>query len=201
MANRFETYFVAYYAYFTSKLNQFKKKQHYSNFKNMSTWENIRLIARTPLFDWSNIHPRFYTFVEHSYLKPQLHIPDSGYDSDETYIVKSGWLKQKNSEIPTMSHDVPTVSLRLLYDSWRCYYDATSMSLRCYYDATTAESRHNRRTVVLHSWWIGMNLDESGGGGGGWIVMTDDTLINLELPRMTTNTTTMPLGMIPIPLQ
>ena len=39
---------------------------------------------------------------------------------DETYIVKSGCIgmvKTENSEIPTMSHDVPTVSLRLLYDS------------------------------------------------------------------------------------
>ena len=38
----------------------------------------------------------------------------------ETYIVKSGCIgmvKTENSEIPTMSHDVPTVSLRLLYDS------------------------------------------------------------------------------------
>ena len=64
---------------------------------------------------------------------------------------KIGMVRTENSEIPTMSHDVPTVSLRLLYDSWRCYYDAT-----------TAESRHKRRTVVLHSWWVGMNLDESG---------------------------------------
>ena len=39
---------------------------------------------------------------------------------DETYVVKSGCIgmvKTENSEIPTMSHDVPTVSLRLLYDS------------------------------------------------------------------------------------
>ena len=39
---------------------------------------------------------------------------------DETYIVKSGcvgMVKTENSEISTMSHDVPTVSLRLLYDS------------------------------------------------------------------------------------
>ena len=39
---------------------------------------------------------------------------------DETYIVKSGCIgmvKTENSEIPTMSHDVPTVSLRLFYDS------------------------------------------------------------------------------------
>ena len=36
------------------------------------------------------------------------------------HIVKSGCVgvvKTENSEIPTMSHDVPTVSLRLLYDS------------------------------------------------------------------------------------
>ena len=39
---------------------------------------------------------------------------------DETYIDKSGCIgmvKTENSEIPTMFHDVPTVSLRLLYDS------------------------------------------------------------------------------------
>ena len=39
---------------------------------------------------------------------------------DETYVVKSGCIgmvKTENSEIPTMSHDAPTVSLRLLYDS------------------------------------------------------------------------------------
>ena len=36
---------------------------------------------------------------------------------DETYIVKSGcigMIKTENSEIPSMSHDVPTVSLRLI---------------------------------------------------------------------------------------
>ena len=35
----------------------------------------------------------------------------------------------------------------------------------------------------------------------GWFVMTDDTPINPELPRMTTNTTTMPLGTILILLR
>ena len=39
---------------------------------------------------------------------------------DVTYIVKSGCIgmvKTENSEIPTMSHDVPTVSPRIHYDS------------------------------------------------------------------------------------
>ena len=42
---------------------------------------------------------------------------------------KIGTVKTENSEIPTMSHDVPTVSPRILYDSWRCYYDATTSLL------------------------------------------------------------------------
>ena len=39
---------------------------------------------------------------------------------DVTYIVTSGCIrtdKTENSEIPTMSHDVPTVSQRIYYDS------------------------------------------------------------------------------------
>ena len=50
--NRFETSFVACYAYFTAKLHQFKKKT-LGQFENqfvfviMSPTENIRLIART----------------------------------------------------------------------------------------------------------------------------------------------------------
>ena len=45
MVNRFETYFVAYHAYFTAEL-------HLGHFENlvfviMSTMENISLIART----------------------------------------------------------------------------------------------------------------------------------------------------------
>ena len=50
MVNRFETYFVAYYAYFTAKLHQFLKTLgHFENlvFVIMSTRENIRLIARS----------------------------------------------------------------------------------------------------------------------------------------------------------
>ena len=39
-------------------------------------------------------------------------------------------IKTENSEIPTMSHDVPTVSLRLLYDSLQCYYDDTTVLLQ-----------------------------------------------------------------------
>ena len=47
MVNRFEVYFVAYYAYFTAELHlvQFENLV----FVTMSTRENIRLIARTPL--------------------------------------------------------------------------------------------------------------------------------------------------------
>ena len=52
MVNCFETYSVAHYAYFTAKLHQFLKTS--GQFENlvfviMSTRENIRLIARTPL--------------------------------------------------------------------------------------------------------------------------------------------------------
>ena len=50
MVNRFETYFVAYYAYFTAKLH--KHLKHKGDFENlvfviMSTRDYIRLIART----------------------------------------------------------------------------------------------------------------------------------------------------------
>ena len=53
IVNHFETYFVAYYAYFTVERHQFKKKT-LGQFENlvfviMSTRENIRLIARTSL--------------------------------------------------------------------------------------------------------------------------------------------------------
>ena len=34
----------------------------------------------------------------------------------------------ENSEITTVSQDVPTVSLRLDYDSIRCYYGATTVA-------------------------------------------------------------------------
>ena len=52
MVNRFETYFVVYYAYFTAELHQFNKTL--GQFENlvfviMSTRENIRLIARSSL--------------------------------------------------------------------------------------------------------------------------------------------------------
>ena len=52
MVNRFETYFVAYYAYFTAKLHQFKKTLGQFEklvFVIMQTRENIRLIARSSL--------------------------------------------------------------------------------------------------------------------------------------------------------
>ena len=52
MVNRFETFFVAYYAYFTAKLHMFLKTL--GQFENlvfviMPTRENIRLIARSSL--------------------------------------------------------------------------------------------------------------------------------------------------------
>ena len=90
---------------------------------------------------------------------------------------KIGTIKTENSEINTMSHGVPMVSPRIHYDSWWCYYDATTIA-----------PQHNRRTVILYLWWIEMNL--------GWIMMSDDTPIDPKRPRMTTNTTTVPLGMI-----
>ena len=45
-----ETYFVAYYAYFTAELRQLKTLGQFENlvFVIVSTRENIRLIARTP---------------------------------------------------------------------------------------------------------------------------------------------------------
>ena len=61
--NRFETHFVAYYAYFTAKLHQlFFKRRQFENlvFVIVSIKENIRLIARTPLLQlakgryWTN---------------------------------------------------------------------------------------------------------------------------------------------------
>ena len=50
MVNRFETYFVAYYAYFTAELI-LKALGQFENlvFAIMSTRENIHLMARTPL--------------------------------------------------------------------------------------------------------------------------------------------------------
>ena len=52
MVNHFEAYFVAYCAYFTAEIHQFKKKHTLGQIENlvfviMSTRENIRLIART----------------------------------------------------------------------------------------------------------------------------------------------------------
>ena len=54
MVNHFETYFVAYYAYFTAELHHFFFKKKIGQFENfvfviMSTRENIRLIARSSL--------------------------------------------------------------------------------------------------------------------------------------------------------
>ena len=53
MMDRLETYFDAFYAYFTTEIVKFFKK--IGQFENlgfviMSTRENIRLIARTPFF-------------------------------------------------------------------------------------------------------------------------------------------------------
>ena len=67
------------------------------------------------------------------------------------------------------------------------YYDATTMLLRQRHDIIVGQSY----CICSESGWIWMSR--------GWIVMTDDTPINPELPRMRTNTTTMPLGTIPIP--
>ena len=51
MMDRFETYFDALYAYFTTETVQFKTLGQFENlgFVIMSTRENIRLIASTPL--------------------------------------------------------------------------------------------------------------------------------------------------------
>ena len=51
MVNRFETHFIDYYAHVTAKLHQLKTSVQFENlvFVIMSTRENIRLIARTPL--------------------------------------------------------------------------------------------------------------------------------------------------------
>ena len=49
--NRFETYFDAFYAYFTTKTVFLKTLVQFENlgFVIMSTRENVRLIARAPL--------------------------------------------------------------------------------------------------------------------------------------------------------
>ena len=49
MMNRFETYFDAFYVNFTKTLGQFQN----FGFVIMSTRENIRHIARTPLTQFS----------------------------------------------------------------------------------------------------------------------------------------------------
>ena len=49
MMNRLETYFDAFYAYFTTETVQFQKQFENLGFEIMSTRENIRLTARAPL--------------------------------------------------------------------------------------------------------------------------------------------------------
>ena len=71
----------------------------------------------------------------------------------------------------------------------RCYYDATTVLLRQRHDITVGQSYCIRGELG----WILMSR--------GWMVVTDDTLTDPKLPRITTNTATVPLGMIPIPLQ
>ena len=54
MMNRFETYFDAFHAYFTTETVQFKKtlgQVENLGFVIMSTRENIRLIAKAPFTD------------------------------------------------------------------------------------------------------------------------------------------------------
>ena len=48
--------------------------------------------------------------------------------------------KTEKSEIPTMSQDVPTVSLRLLYDSSTIHVGATTMLLRQSHDINVGQS-------------------------------------------------------------
>ena len=51
MIDHFETYFDAYYAYFTQTMPILKRLGQFENlvFEILSTRENIRLIARAPL--------------------------------------------------------------------------------------------------------------------------------------------------------
>ena len=58
MINRFETYFYANYAYFTTETDKFKTLGRFENFVFviMSTRKNIRLIARASwLIPWQSI--------------------------------------------------------------------------------------------------------------------------------------------------
>ena len=112
-------------------------------------------------------------------IKPQLHIHDSGYDSrgfvqmwpilyGKIGIYQDGY-NINHYDVQRRSYGVP---IRIHYDSWRCYYGATKVA-----------PRNDRKAVVLYS--------ESG-----WIVVSVDIPIHPELPRMTKNTTTVPLGTI-----
>ena len=74
-------------------------------------------------------------------VKPQLHIPDSGYDSSRFVPMRpiltnrdaSGWLKHKIQK----SLRCLTTFLRYLYDSFTIHDGATTMLLRCYFGRVT----------------------------------------------------------------
>ena len=77
-------------------------------------------------------------------IKPQLHIPDSGYDSSRFVPMRhiltnrdaSGWLKQKIQK----SLRCFTTFLRYLYDSSTIHDGATTMLLRQSHDITVGQS-------------------------------------------------------------
>ena len=105
----------------------------------------------------------------------------------------SGWLIQQKFwnpyDVSRRSYGISTNPLRFMTVLLHCYYDATTVLLQQCHAKTVGQSY----CIHVESGWIWMRR--------GWIVMTNDTPINPDLPRMTTNTTTVPLGVIPIPLR
>ena len=81
-----------------------------------------------------------YATAPDVYEKPQLHIPDSGYDSSRFVPMRpiltnrhaSGWLKQKIQK----SLRCLTTFIRYLYDSSTIHDGATTMLLRQNHDIT-----------------------------------------------------------------
>ena len=81
-------------------------------------------------------------------------------------------VKTESSEIPKMSHDVPTVSLPILYDSWRCYYDATKVLLiwNLEDNATTSLNRLNLSGWILLDCGRGLERSSTKEGSGSFLV-------------------------------
>ena len=112
-------------------------------FSQYFTFKNVPVTVRPPGTE------RISSDKASNLPKAQLHIPDSGYDSSR-FVPMRPILKNRDGrnrifrnpyDVPRRSYGISTTPLRFM-----------TVLLRCYYDASTAESRHNRRTVVLHSW-------------------------------------------------